>query len=358
MSMESIEGTSHQEPSSEGNAKYHSHFGGLWIDRDDYPRLLQNRISSQKLTQPQAELIEQFVKNGYVIIPNAVDPQLIDQINTYTDRLWTKGSSEILVGYLNEYQPVEPSSRNVPGTRIIDHYHFDRSARDALLNPALVDFLRTIFDEEPLLFQSLYFERGSEQAVHQDTAYVVVDQPLKLAAVWIALEDIKAGSGELCYYTGSHRLPDFIFPENRKNFILPRDGHEVHVRFLESLHEQAKKQGLKRDTFLAKKGDILIWHADLAHGGSPITDPLATRRSLVGHYCPVSANPEWAKKKIPSKKRHSSGGYSTSWYYGNGSIRNFHLHWSSLKWKVKSNLVKMGINRKNLAKIGINIGKS
>ncbi|HET6830459.1 MAG TPA: hypothetical protein VFH44_03815, partial [Solirubrobacterales bacterium] len=31
-------------------------------------------------------------------------------------------------------------------------------------------------------------------------------------------------------------------------------------------------------------GDVLFWHHKLTHGGSAVTRPGATRRSLVGHY--------------------------------------------------------------------------
>ncbi|HVS44039.1 MAG TPA: hypothetical protein VMU20_17460 [Candidatus Dormibacteraeota bacterium] len=48
---------------------------------------------------------------------------------------------------------------------------------------------------------------------------------------------------------------------------------------------------LKR--FLARKGDVFIWSADLAHGGSPIEDRSLTRRSLVGHFTPVSQEPQY-----------------------------------------------------------------
>ena len=67
-----------------------------------------------------------------------------------------------------------------------------------------------IFDDSPLLFQSLSFEKGSQQGMHQDTAYIVVDSPLELAASWIALQDVEPGSGELMYYEGSHRLPEYL----------------------------------------------------------------------------------------------------------------------------------------------------
>lgn len=41
---------------------------------------------------------------------------------------------------------------------------------------------------------TLHFEVGSTQAIHRDTAYVVVkDEPLKLVASWIALADVTPG---------------------------------------------------------------------------------------------------------------------------------------------------------------------
>jgi ectoine hydroxylase-related dioxygenase (phytanoyl-CoA dioxygenase family) len=34
----------------------------------------------------------------------------------------------------------------------------------------------------------------------------------------------------------------------------------------------------------AKEGDILIWHANLIHGGSKRNDTQLSRRAMVGHY--------------------------------------------------------------------------
>ncbi|MEM6316971.1 MAG: hypothetical protein AAF960_04835 [Bacteroidota bacterium] len=35
---------------------------------------------------------------------------------------------------------------------------------------------------------------------------------------------------------------------------------------------------------MAKKGDILIWHANLLHGGNPILNPEHSRKSMTLHY--------------------------------------------------------------------------
>ena len=36
--------------------------------------------------------------------------------------------------------------------------------------------------------------------------------------------------------------------------------------------------------FLAKKGDLLVWHANLLHGGEKVVDQNSTRKSMVLHY--------------------------------------------------------------------------
>ncbi len=40
---------------------------------------------------------------------------------------------------------------------------------------------------------------------------------------------------------------------------------------------------MNKEIFLAKKGDLFIWHANLLHGGELRTDD-STRKSLVAHY--------------------------------------------------------------------------
>ena len=156
-----------------------------------------------------------------------------------------------------------------------------------------VRFLAILFEGPPLLFQTLGFEYGSQQGIHQDTAYVVVDSPLAMVGVWIALEDVVEGSGELQYYDGSHRLPEYQFGGKFKHWDATRDGQEPHAEWSSLLHQNAQAMNLPLLTFRPRKGSVLFWHADLAHGGSPITKPGTTRRSLVGHYCPAAATPYW-----------------------------------------------------------------
>jgi hypothetical protein len=51
-----------------------------------------------------------------------------------------------------------------------------------------------------------------------------------------------------------------------------------------AMDQAAAQAGLEKRVFLAKKGDVFVWHAHLLHGGSPIRDPARTRKSYVFHY--------------------------------------------------------------------------
>jgi hypothetical protein len=41
---------------------------------------------------------------------------------------------------------------------------------------------------------------------------------------------------------------------------------------------------------------VLVWHADLAHGGSRIRRRRATRQSLVTHFTPEHDDPPYARE--------------------------------------------------------------
>jgi ectoine hydroxylase-related dioxygenase (phytanoyl-CoA dioxygenase family) len=70
------------------------------------------------------------------------------------------------------------------------------------------------------------------------------------------------------------------------------------------IHQKIDEYGLKEETFLPKKGDVFIWHAQLLHGGSPIKNPQITRKSLVSHYFTKSDC-----LHIGSKLKPTEGGY-------------------------------------------------
>lgn len=277
--------------------KFHSPFGGNWIDSDRFEEELAARIADGRIDQRLAEHVRVFERDGFRVLEGAVSEDLLDAIDSEVESAWKPGSGflgrnpKMGLHWAHEF-PVEGPRR------IVDPIVNAPSAQLAAFIPEIKDFLTAIFGEEPLAFQSLYFERGSQQAMHQDTAYVVVSEPIRIAAAWIALEDVKPGTGELEYYPGSHKFDDFIFGvegEPSKSWNKNRDGQDMHQDFLKGLDLQAEERGIERTSFLPKRGDVLLWHADLAHGGTKQLIGEATRRSVVVHYIPLSVQPNYMK---------------------------------------------------------------
>lgn len=257
--------------------------GALWIDRPD---ALQ-RLDGMMLDARTRDDVEHFIRHGYVILRECVDPALADRVLADALAMF-EAPQRYVVRESSVYIDPGKIRELAHGHRIIDLYEVSPAARDAAFAPHAANFLRAVFGEPAIGIQSLFFEYGSQQAIHQDTAYVVSRKPLALAAAWIALEDVAQGTGELIYYPGGHRFPHYFFNNGAsKAWSAGRDGTEVHQRYLRHLHVCAKEAAIKLDRFLPRKGDVLIWHADLPHGGSLITQS-RTRRSLVVHFVPKS----------------------------------------------------------------------
>ena len=77
--------------------------------------------------------------------------------------------------------------------RVVDAYVFYESARAALFSDAIVRFLRIVFDDAPMLFQSLTFEKGRSRRCTRTPSSSSPPSPLEFAASWTALEDIRLG---------------------------------------------------------------------------------------------------------------------------------------------------------------------
>lgn len=100
-----------------------------------------------------------------------------------------------------------------------------------------------------------------------------------LAAAWIAFEDIHADSGPLEFYPGSHRLP-YIFSHDLQISVedMKNEGYATYrARYEPLVQRLIGGHGLRPEYFEGRKGDVLIWHANLLHGGSPRRDFRLTR---------------------------------------------------------------------------------
>ncbi len=296
---------------------FHSKFGGMWIDRADFPEQLKLRVSTGALDDQSAAQISDFERDGYIVLEGAASESDLDRFEAAISRAFLHGDDQVIGQQHGSSVPKRiTAGLDRREVRIVDAFAVIPEAQHLLASPPILSFMTKIFDERPLLFQSMSFDMGSQQGLHQDTAYVVVERPMELLACWIALEDVRPGSGELQYLVGGHRLPDFDFGGHKKHWDSATDGNEPHNIWAKWLIDESDRRGMRREKFMAKRGDVLIWHADLPHGGSPITDPTLTRKSLVGHYCPLSAKPHYMKFMPPRTaiKDHGGLAYASGHY--------------------------------------------
>lgn len=240
-----------------------------WFDRDDARDNAPAVAAAGGLDKMQARSLEQFIREGYCILPQRVDESLLEQLNTDLDAMLARGEIEL----------------HEDGDHRVEHIHSKSAAAQKIWTlPAVMQFLRVIFQEEALPCQTLVFLRGSGQDVHQDTIHLTAFPAGYMCGVWIALEDIKEESGPLFVYPGSHRTQRIYCDSVGMAKVHDGDWSEFAAKFLPRLHSALESGGFKKQTYLAKRGDILVWHENLAHGGTPREAPGLSRRSIVSHY--------------------------------------------------------------------------
>lgn len=268
-------------------------FKALWTDQPDALDVLAQKHASGEVDAELEQRLRHLIEHGYVIIPNAIShtlaDTLLDEMTNVTD------NPEKFIARRERAAYAHPTADVVedPTFRLIDFHVNSSHASQAIFCAAIAEVLQAVFQQDANAFQCLTFLHGSQQALHQDGAYVVVSEPLQFLASWIALEDVTPGSGELMYYSGSHKLDDYLFGEDKTKYWEPnKHGKPQHMKFLASIEERSKEMGLPLETFLPKKGDALIWASDLVHGGAKITNG-NSRRSIVTHYCPVEVMPNF-----------------------------------------------------------------
>ena len=285
----------------------------LWTDRPNWQAQLRALLATGFVSQTEAEHLAHFADHGWLLMPQAIEPGLVDEFVNDIHNLHAQPGYFATTDFrggraqkLNGNQPDRWES-------IYDTYVNLQSSRRVCMHAKITRFLSLVFQSKVLAFQQLLFQRTNGHKWHQDTAYVVVDMPLMLAATWIALQDIVEGSGELAYYDRSHRLPHYIFSNGMKH----HDGKTDEATYVHDLEEACQLRQLAQHRLLARKGDVFFWAADLVHRSHPPRLPPETPRlSCVTHYCPATSIPNWFSdpEKRGIEPYWDMGGFASSFY--------------------------------------------
>lgn len=204
-------------------------------------------------------LCREFAERGYLVVDLELD-----------------GFEERAVELIRALEPRYPDG---PHRRVEEAWMVEDAARRIATAPAMLDLLERLYRRRPIPFQTLNFDRGSEQRAHSDTLHFHCVPRRFMCGVWVALEDVAPDSGPLVVYPGSHR------PHELDMFDLGLTSEpEDYSRYELLLGELIEAWGYEPEVLTPKRGQAVIWSANLLHGGLPIENPGSTRHSQVTHY--------------------------------------------------------------------------
>ncbi len=213
------------------------------------------------------ESILSFEDKGFLVLRNYLSAEKAETLNAEVDKLIRNKTVHFRYG-----------------NKIMFAIHHSALLRNIADDKKLTNLLDSLAGGEVSIFQSINFIMGSEQRTHSDSIHMTTYPLGGLLGVWIALDDITEDNGPLHYYPGSHKLPYYLNSDydNEGNALFI--GKQSYKAYEEMIDRKIKELGIQKEVFTAKKGDLLVWHANLFHGGEPHRDKSKTRRSMVLHY--------------------------------------------------------------------------
>ncbi|MEX0812765.1 MAG: phytanoyl-CoA dioxygenase family protein [Chitinophagales bacterium] len=222
----------------------------------------------KSLEAEQQQALLPWSEKGYSILKGYFSSDEVDEINAEIKKLVDAGAAD--------WHYSRP--------RIMFAIRKSKKIREIIGRKKLESILSMLLGRELNLFQSINFLEGSQQKAHSDSIHMTTFPLGFLIAAWIALEDVDENNGPLFYYPGSHKLPYLLnkdFDHGGNALLIGENANNQYEKAIEKLIE---KEQLQKETFYAKKGDVLIWHANLIHGGSAVNDAERSRKSMVLHY--------------------------------------------------------------------------
>lgn len=220
------------------------------------------------------ELCAKFRADGYVILRSAVSEELVDRIRFEIEEAF----------FLPDESALPNRSVVAPEIgRFQDAWHKCPAVSELAGLPVILSLLRELYGRDPHPFQTLTFSTPTQQPAHSDHVHFSSIPNGFMCGVWVALEEITSTNGPLFYFPGSHNLAYM----NYQDFHIQKNQHSVETAYQE--YESRFEPfifdlGYTKEVFYAQKGDVLIWSANLAHGGSLALDAQSSRWSQVTHY--------------------------------------------------------------------------
>ncbi len=241
-----------------------------WIESPFFHQILK----SKKNHNFKKYAIDMHEK-GYCVIDLNLSDKFIDSINKDIDQSLSAGDFKTnpKIYHYNKYP------------RIVEAWKFSKNVAKLANNIKLKKILNFFYNSKPLPFSTINFIGGSEQPFHSDYIHFGSIPHKYLVGAWVALEDTHSKNGPLTVVPGSHKLSLIDYQDLKREKATNMNELEKNYRVYEEFVKNIiKYKKLKTKELHIKKGHVIIWAANLLHGGIKMKNYKLTRKSQVIHF--------------------------------------------------------------------------
>lgn len=203
--------------------KFKSVFGGLWIDRSDALQMLEGKIAVSSCKSATAEILQDLIAQGYVQLSPGSGIDVPVKVG---------GSKSKSFAGVIEPSVISDASNVLED--ILDHFSEDM----------ILDVLRSIFDDNPLICRTEFFS-GSSASFAQPSAIEALPSPGECVLMVSTAGDAPC---ELDIVVGSHEMPEFT-ADGRSRWVTKDAAAAVEI---------AISNGASIKTLELKKSEVAI----------------------------------------------------------------------------------------------------
>lgn len=242
-----------------------------WFESAYFYDLLNKKKIDKKLKKIAIDMHEK----GYSIIDLKLSDTFINSINQDISNALNNGEIK--------KNPKIFQYNKFP--RIVEAWKYSRNVAKLANNKKLKKILEFLYKSKALPFSTINFIAGTEQPFHSDYIHFGSIPHKYLVGAWVALEKTNKFNGPLRVVPASHKFPLIDYQDlNRKkpsSILELEKNYRVYEKYIKNL---IKVKKLKFKELYLKKGQAILWAANLLHGGSKVKNKKLTRKSQVIHF--------------------------------------------------------------------------
>ncbi len=252
--------------------------------------------------------VEQFWRDGVVVLYDIIDPALMHSLAPAVDALFDGPELADMSAFADALDPAAPPTPPVKRGAFrsgVDHWRssdeFRAFACDSALPQIIGDILTAtkvnLWEDSVLVKEPGTIERTHW---HQDIGYFHVEGD-QICTSWCPLDDVDGASGAMQFVKGSHR--GAIYQPNLfvTSTAIPGTAGEP----VPDIDDLAARGEVEVISFDLGPGDVSIHHARTLHSAGPNSTADRRRRAISVRYCGDDAQ-YFLRPGAPQKPHHAS----------------------------------------------------